>query len=661
MGGTDQATSVTAVGFKSGDATKVELTLRPAVEHGDTGITVSYTKGTNPLKDGDDNEVADFTDQEVTNDTLPAVTGASVNGATLTITFGGALDTSAAPPTSVFTVGGTDASTSVTAVGFKSSDATKVELTLSSAVSHGDTGITVSYAKGTNPLKDGDDNEVASFTDQEVTNDTPPAFSGAAVNKSTLTITFDGALDPNSKPAPAAFTVKGAGADQTPAAVAVAGATVSLTLARRAVGGETVTVSYAPPDTNPLRDADNAMNPVPMFSDQPVTNTAQAPVIDLVRIVSWPTRDADGDGTDDTYIRGDQILVDVEFSEPVEVTGGGDVRLRLDIGDDDTDPTNSRKMIGSPKVLHNGRTLRFAYAVQAADTDTTDGVWVQVLSQIVEMVENAQRSRAPIQRYADKVAGLFVPVVIVVAACAFIVWAIWGPAPSLSYALLAAVAVLIIACPCALGLATPMSIMTATGRGAQMGVLIKNAESLERFEAVDTLIVDKTGTLTKGEPQLVAVLPATGHDEVTVLKLAATLAKMTELSTTRRPDGRLAAVGRTPGRHGSRQGAVRELPLLSRVRPCVERRRGGCRRRAHRIGVPCGQTGDLFTHLQGGHVGKSQETHRGHDENAAAFGYRGEHGVDEAAGRGCLRGAGFGHRGPCPEGGPSALARYPAS
>ena len=151
-----------------------------------------------------------------------------------------------------------------------------------------------------------------------------------------------------------------------------------------------------------------------------------------------------------------------------------------------------------------------------------------VLSQIVEMVENAQRSRAPIQQYADKVAGLFVPVVILVAACSFIVWAVWGPAPALSYGLLAAVAVLIIACPCALGLATPMSIMTATGRGAQMGVLIKDAESLERLEMVDTLVVDKTGTLTEGEPQLVAVLPATGHDEVTVLKLAATLEKGSE-------------------------------------------------------------------------------------------------------------------------------------
>ncbi|MEO7916056.1 MAG: HAD-IC family P-type ATPase, partial [Dokdonella sp.] len=127
------------------------------------------------------------------------------------------------------------------------------------------------------------------------------------------------------------------------------------------------------------------------------------------------------------------------------------------------------------------------------------------LAQIVQMVANAQRSRAPIQKYADKVAGWFVPAVIGVAVLAFIGWAVWGPAPALSYALIAAVAVLIIACPCALGLATPMSIMTATGRGAQAGVLIKNAEALERFEKVDTLMVDKTGTLTEGKPRLVAV------------------------------------------------------------------------------------------------------------------------------------------------------------
>ena len=150
------------------------------------------------------------------------------------------------------------------------------------------------------------------------------------------------------------------------------------------------------------------------------------------------------------------------------------------------------------------------------------------LSQIVEMVANAQRSRAPIQKFADMVAGKFVPAVIAVAALAFVAWAIWGPAPALSYALVSAVAVLIIACPCALGLATPMSIMTATGRGAQVGVLIKNAEALERFAKVDTLIVDKTGTLTEGKPKLVAVLPESNHDETEVLRLAATLEKGSE-------------------------------------------------------------------------------------------------------------------------------------
>ena len=151
-----------------------------------------------------------------------------------------------------------------------------------------------------------------------------------------------------------------------------------------------------------------------------------------------------------------------------------------------------------------------------------------MLSQIVEMVANAQRSRAPIQKYADKVAGYFVPTVIGIAALAFVGWALWGPAPALSYALIAAVAVLIIACPCALGLATPMSIMTATGRGAQAGVLIKNAEALERFEKVDTLIVDKTGTLTMGKPRLVGVFPEARHDEAEVLRLAATLEKGSE-------------------------------------------------------------------------------------------------------------------------------------
>jgi P-type Cu+ transporter len=151
-----------------------------------------------------------------------------------------------------------------------------------------------------------------------------------------------------------------------------------------------------------------------------------------------------------------------------------------------------------------------------------------MLARIVGMVAEAQRSRAPIQKVADSVAGWFVPAVIAVAILSFAAWAIWGPSPSLSHALVAAIAVLIIACPCALGLATPMSIMTATGRGAQAGVLVKNAEALELFAKVDTLIVDKTGTLTAGRPELTAVLPAEGHDEAEVLRLAASLERGSE-------------------------------------------------------------------------------------------------------------------------------------
>jgi Cu+-exporting ATPase len=138
-----------------------------------------------------------------------------------------------------------------------------------------------------------------------------------------------------------------------------------------------------------------------------------------------------------------------------------------------------------------------------------------VLAQIVRMVRQAQRSRAPIQRLADRVAAWFVPAVIAVAVLTFIVWAIFGPEPRLAYALLNAIAVLIIACPCALGLATPMSIMVGIGRGATEGVLIKNAEALEVLEKVDTLVVDKTGTLTAGKPELrtleVVPSPLEGH------------------------------------------------------------------------------------------------------------------------------------------------------
>jgi Cu+-exporting ATPase len=151
-----------------------------------------------------------------------------------------------------------------------------------------------------------------------------------------------------------------------------------------------------------------------------------------------------------------------------------------------------------------------------------------LLSQIVKMVADAQRSRAPIQRLADQVSGWFVPVVIVFALIAFGAWAWFGPEPRMAFGLVAAVSVLIIACPCALGLATPMSIMVGVGRGAQAGVLIKNAESLERMEKVDTLVVDKTGTLTEGKPKVVAIVPADGFNETDILRLAATVERASE-------------------------------------------------------------------------------------------------------------------------------------
>ncbi|MEI9805040.1 MAG: heavy metal translocating P-type ATPase [Pseudolabrys sp.] len=146
-----------------------------------------------------------------------------------------------------------------------------------------------------------------------------------------------------------------------------------------------------------------------------------------------------------------------------------------------------------------------------------------LLSQIVQMVASAQRSRAPIQRLADQVAAWFVPAVIAIALVAFGAWAWFGPEPRFAYGLVAAVSVLIIACPCALGLATPMSIMVGVGRGAQAGVLIKNAEALERMEKIDTLVVDKTGTLTLGKPKVVAITPAEGFDEAQVLHFAASV------------------------------------------------------------------------------------------------------------------------------------------
>ncbi|MBV8919583.1 heavy metal translocating P-type ATPase [Bradyrhizobium sp.] len=167
------------------------------------------------------------------------------------------------------------------------------------------------------------------------------------------------------------------------------------------------------------------------------------------------------------------------------------------------------------------RSGSFAMRAEKVGRDT-------LLSQIVKMVADAQRSRAPIQRLADQVAGWFVPTVIAVAIFAFAAWSWFGPEPRLAFGLVAAVSVLIIACPCALGLATPMSIMVGVGRGAQAGVLIKNAEALERLEKVNTLVVDKTGTLTEGKPKVVAIVPAGGFEESDILRLAASVERASE-------------------------------------------------------------------------------------------------------------------------------------
>src|ERR1041384_3442616 len=151
-----------------------------------------------------------------------------------------------------------------------------------------------------------------------------------------------------------------------------------------------------------------------------------------------------------------------------------------------------------------------------------------LLAQIVQMVADAQRSRAPIQRLADVVSSYFVPAVVIIAVVTFIVWSIWGPEPQMAYGLVNAVSVLIIACPCALGLATPMSIMVATGKGAHSGVLFSNAEAIEVMRKVDTLVIDKTGTLTEGKPRLESVVVANGFDEETLLRLAGSLERSSE-------------------------------------------------------------------------------------------------------------------------------------
>ncbi|MDR2309487.1 MAG: heavy metal translocating P-type ATPase [Brucellaceae bacterium] len=233
---------------------------------------------------------------------------------------------------------------------------------------------------------------------------------------------------------------------------------------------------------------------------------------------------ADGSEADvplDEVQAGDKLRIRPGDSVPVDgivVEGRSSVDEAMITGEPvPVEKTEGDKVIGGT-VNKNGSLVMQAEKI-GAET---------MLSQIVDMVAKAQRSRAPIQGLADRISFYFVPMVIVVALLSFIGWALWGPEPSMIYAIVAAVSVLIIACPCALGLATPMSIMTATGRGAQAGVLIKDAEALERMAKVDTLIVDKTGTLTEGRPKLTDVVAVSGIDDNTLLQLAASLEKGSE-------------------------------------------------------------------------------------------------------------------------------------
>ncbi|HEX2841555.1 heavy metal translocating P-type ATPase [Hyphomicrobium sp.] len=232
------------------------------------------------------------------------------------------------------------------------------------------------------------------------------------------------------------------------------------------------------------------------------------------------------DGTDedvslDQVVTGDRLRV--RPGEHIPVDGAIlEGRSTIDESMVTGEPMPVTKAVGDDVI--GGTTNQSGAFVMRADKVGRD----TMLARIVQMVADAQRSRAPIQRLVDQVAAWFVPAVILVALLAFAAWSIWGPEPRFTYGLVAAVSVLIIACPCALGLATPMSVMVGVGRGAKSGVLVKNAEALERMEKVDTLLVDKTGTLTEGKPRVVAVRAENGLDRNELLRLAASLERGSE-------------------------------------------------------------------------------------------------------------------------------------
>jgi heavy metal translocating P-type ATPase len=253
------------------------------------------------------------------------------------------------------------------------------------------------------------------------------------------------------------------------------------------------------------------------------TGGALRALLDLAPQTAWRLT---GDGAEeevplDRVQAGDRLRVRPGAKVPVDgevVEGASALDESMVTGESmPVKKTRGDKVIGGTVNATGGFVMR----AERVGADT-------MLAQIVQMVAEAQRSRAPIQRLADRVSGYFVPAVLAIAVVAFGAWALFGPAPAVAHALIAAVAVLIIACPCALGLATPMSIQVGVGRGAQAGVLIKNAEALERFEKVDTLVIDKTGTLTEGKPRVVAVEPAGGFATDELLRLAAALERSSE-------------------------------------------------------------------------------------------------------------------------------------
>ncbi len=252
------------------------------------------------------------------------------------------------------------------------------------------------------------------------------------------------------------------------------------------------------------------------------TGGAIRALLNLAPKIAHRMRDtADEDIPLEHVVKGDRLRVRPGESVPVDgvvVDGRSNVDESMVTGE----PVPVAKSAGD-KVIGGtiNQTGSFVMAAERVGAET-------MLAQIVGMVAKAQRSRAPIQRLADQVSGWFVPAVIAVAAVAFVAWGIWGPEPRFSFGLIAAVAVLIIACPCALGLATPMSIMVGVGRGAQAGVLIKDAEALERLEKIDTLVVDKTGTLTEGKPKVVAVETVGATVKADLLRLAAALERQSE-------------------------------------------------------------------------------------------------------------------------------------